>query len=336
MSFFVFLVSCLFSCKLGFLVGYVSISIEQRHSLLFANVAPCPPQHRPPSQINCHVKKKMFKKRVILCYMSDCLIVQNDTRKSMFPPDTPCSQWGHDCWMETWLSSFHKFCRASLYRERRQTSPSWHRWNSISEQLPAKISRWISSRKGKTTFKYLYCSFLKWTFEIWRAGLFSCVTREKVTECTLFWCSFVLCSRGDISYETCSLSSLHSLQVFFRAKSNKNVSVICDPKCFNTRLRYMCCSDSRFRYEMSARVTESAATDSEGSVYEGFDGFNHSNYTTSLTPNYAQSAFSRRAAILHVKRDLHFSRRVQQNPFQDAAAPKRLVQVTSSREQKPD
>lgn len=38
-----------------------------------------------------------------------------------------------------------------------------------------------------------------------------------------------------------------------------------------------------------------------GSVYGGFDGFNHSNYTASLTPNYAQSAFSRRAAILHVK-----------------------------------
>lgn len=170
--------------------------------------------------------------------MSDCLIVHNDTRKSMFPPDTPCSQRGHECWMETWMSSFHKFCRASLYRERGQTSPSWHRCNSISEQLPAKISRWISSTKGKTTFKCLYCSFLKWTLKIWCTGLFSRVTREIVTEC-----SFVLCSRGDISYETCSVSSLHSLQVFFRAKSNKNVSVIYDPKCFNTRLKYMRCSD---------------------------------------------------------------------------------------------
>lgn len=213
--------------------------------------------------------------------MSDCLIVHNDTRKSMFPPDTPCSQRGHDCWMETWLSSFHKFRRASLYRERRQTSPSWHRWNSISEQLPAKISGWISSTKGKTTLKYLYCSFQKWTFKIWCA-----------TECIIY---------ETISYETCSVSSLNSLQVFFRAKSNKNVSVIYDPKCFNTRLKYMCCSDCRFRYETSARVAESAATDSEGSVYGGFDGFNHSNYTTSLTPNYAQSVFSRRATILHVK-----------------------------------
>lgn len=78
---------------------------------------------------------------------------------------------------------------------------------------------------------------------------------------------------------------------FFWAKSKKNVWVIYDPKCFNTRLECMCCSDCRFRYETSARVAESAATDSEGSVCGGFDGFNHSNYTTSLTPNYAQSAF---------------------------------------------
>lgn len=153
--------------------------------------------------------------------MSDCLIVHNDTRKSMFPPDIPCSQQGHNCWMETWLSSFHKFRRASLYGERGQTSPSWHRWNSITEQLPAKISRWISSAKGKKTFKYLYCSFLKWTLKIGCTGLFSRVTRERVTECTLFWCSFVLCSRGDISYETCSVSSLHSLQVFSEQKAIK-------------------------------------------------------------------------------------------------------------------
>lgn len=101
------------------------------------------------------------------------------------------------------------------------------------------------------------------------------------------------------------------------------------------------CAALTVSYETSARVTESAAPDSEGSVYGGFDGVNHSNYTTSLTPNYAQSAFSRRAAILHVihgslESDLHSSRRVRRNPFQDASAPEKLVQITSSREQKPD
>lgn len=60
------------------------------------------------------------------------------------------------------------------------------------------------------------------------------------------------------------------------------------------------CAALTVSYETSARVAQSAALDSEGSVYGGFDGFNHSNYTTSLTPNYTQSAFSRRAAILHV------------------------------------
>lgn len=100
------------------------------------------------------------------------------------------------------------------------------------------------------------------------------------------------------------------------------------------------CAALTVGFATSARVAESAAMDSEGSVYGGFDGFNHSNYTTSLTPNYAQSAFSRRAAILHVKHrrsgDGSPESDLQLQPPQDAAAPKRLVQITSSREQKPD
>lgn len=121
----------------------------------------------------------------------------------------------------------------------------------------------------------------------------------------------------------------------FRAKSNKIFQLFMIQSAltldWSARLQLRALVSLRDALHVSP---ESAALDGEESVYRGFDGFNHSNYTSWLTPQLCPISIqqegppffmqNRRSGPGNLESPLHLR-------VQDAVDPKRLHRITSSR-----